>query len=168
LAFGLSRERIVTENDFRTDEEIEALRDAEHFHQEPVVEETRVVFKTVMQGQEMATERKEQRLEKDGSATNITTTIVPVAACGKKISENEIAGFCGVCGKAVCSEHVQSCPGYQGIPCNKLLCPGDANYLQEIDGTSKAYCAEHYDMMVLLDINLHEQPRFPNGETDDK
>jgi hypothetical protein len=159
-------EKIVTEDDFRTEEEMDAFGDAGAFFQEPVVESERTVFQTVMRGQEIETKRKEHRVSKDGSAQAVTTTNIPVAACGKRIDEHGIAGFCDICDKAVCSEHVQYCQGFETIPCHKLLCPKHAIFMQE-GGERKAYCTEHYNMHYYFGKNYTQESLFGRKKKDE-
>jgi hypothetical protein len=139
-------QRFKAEKRFMPEEESDALEVAEEIYRPSDESRVKTVFVTPKKGEEIVDRRERQVIGPDGSVeTEIETTDL-VAACGKKLSsKNEIAGFCDVCGKAECSEHVRYCSGYD-LPCNKLLCIKDTFYFTEEDGTEKPYCAEHYNL----------------------
>ena len=134
-------------------EESEALYVAEDIHQEPTEEKKVTVYRTAKKGEEIVDKVEIQNIRPDGSVEVITKRAIYLAACGKKISKEEIAGFCDICGEAVCPEHAKHCVGYGGFPCNKLLCAKHTFSLPDEDGTEQPYCFEHHEMKICLQEN---------------
>ena len=115
----------------------------------------RVEYHTVKKGEGIKVKVERQEITRGGAAVIEEITIVPVAACGKKLrSQEDIAGFCAVCEEGVCHEHAKFCAGYGGFPCNKLLCGKHAiSYTDENGGEVFPVCAEHYSMRAAFQKN---------------
>jgi hypothetical protein len=146
-------QRFKAEKRSMPEEESEALDVAEDIHQEPTKESRRTSFVTAKKDEEIIDKEEIQNIRPDGSAEVITKRTTYVAACGKKISQDEVAGFCGICKEAVCPEHVKYCIGYGGFPCHKLLCVKHTFYFPDEDGTMQPCCLEHYEMKVYFQEN---------------
>jgi hypothetical protein len=155
-------------------EEGEALDVAEDTLQEPTVRETKTSFVTPKQDEELTDESEEDHFSPDGAVTSVKKTTIIIAGCGKRLSsKDEIAGFCAECKKAVCSEHIRYCAGYDNIPCGKLLCKKHTYPFIDEDGTEQPCCADHYNMRVYLKKNLLDsdsepgkKPKKPEKESD--
>lgn len=146
---------------FIPEEEAEDLDVAEKIHRQTTGSKETTVFVIPSMGKKIITTGQKDILKPDGSAESITETTALIAACGKKLSsKEEIAGFCDVCGKGECSEHVRYCVGYKDFPCNKLLCIKDTRYFTEEDGTRQPCCPEHYN------VRLYRQKSVPDFETE--
>ncbi len=136
------------------EEESETLDVAEDMLQEPAETEEKTIYHHIKKGEEIVTKRERQIIGRGGGAKITIIITVPVAACGKKLSSHdEIAGFCAVCQEAACSEHAKHCVGYEGFPCNKLLCGNHTIYFTEQDGTEQPCCLDHYEMKIWLEKN---------------
>lgn len=155
-------------------EEGEALDVAEDTLQEPAIRQTKTSFVTPKEDEELTDESEEDHFGLDGAVTSVKKTTIIIAACGKRLSsKDEIAGFCAVCKKAVCSEHIRYCAGYDNIPCGKLLCKKHTYPFIDEDGTEQPCCADHYNMRVYLkknildsDSELGKKPKKPEKESD--
>lgn len=144
---------------FIPEEEAETLDVAEKIHQPYTQSSERIGFSTPTRGKKITAKGEKEILKPDGSAESIIETTELIAACGKKLSsKEEIAGFCDVCGKGECSEHVRYCVGYKDFPCNKLLCIKDTRYFTEEDGTRQPCCPDHYN------VRLYRQKSVPDFE----
>jgi len=153
----LRKKQSEPQKGFATREEREAIDIAEEIYQEPSSFKEETVFETVKKGKGITTKQETQIIGKGGNATAVTTTTIPVAACGRRInSEADIAGFCSVCGEAVCQEHAQYCKGYGSSLCQKLLCPKHVLHFTDEDGESQPCCIDHYNMRVYYRENIPE------------
>jgi len=147
----------LAEREFIPEDDQEYLDDAEDIYEgeDEIKEEVRHVV--VQQGVPFVKEREVDRTNPDGTVERIKEISVPVAACGRKLSsEADVAGFCSVCGKGVCSDHVEYCSGYGSSRCKKLLCPDHTYYFTDYDDTSYPCCEQHYYMRE----NFQEAPAF--------
>lgn len=140
-------QKFKAEKKFMPKEESEALDVAEEIYQRPTEIREVTVPVTPKRGEEILDKREKQVIGPDGSVETVIEIPILIAACGKKLSsKDEIAGFCDVCEKAECSEHINRCAGFGNIPCNKLLCFKHAINFTDEDGIDKFYCLEHYNM----------------------
>ena len=91
--------------------------------------------------------KTESTIMKPGGAIEITkTSKMVITVCQKRVSESEIAGYCSVCGKAVCKTHAFHCEGYGGEFCGDLLCPKDRRGIPDSEGKMIYYCPKHYNI----------------------
>ena len=149
------------------EEESEALEVAEDIYQEPTEEKKVTVYRTAKKGEEIVTKSETQIITQGGNVIAQTTITIPVAACGKRITQKEIGGFCDICEEAVCSEHVNYCVSYGDFPCHKLLCPKHTFYFTEHDGTRQPCCSEHYEMKVYYQENILDFDSKPEKKSKD-
>lgn len=155
-------------------EESEALDVADNIYRDSDVMKKMTGFVTPKQDEELTDESQEDNVDGNGVATSVKKTAVIIAACGKRLSsKDEIAGFCAECKKAVCSEHIRYCAGYDNMPCGKLLCKKHTHNFTEEDGTEQPCCADHYNMRIYLQKNFLEsdseprkKPKKPEKESD--
>jgi len=155
-------------------EKSEVLDDAEDILQEPAVRKIKTGFATAKEDEEITDESEEDYVTSTGALTSVKKTTIIIAACGKRLSsKDEIAGFCAECKKAVCSEHIRYCAGYDNMPCGKLLCKKHTYNFTEEDGTEQPCCADHYNMRVYLKKNFldsdsepRKKPKKPEKESD--
>jgi len=169
-------QRFKTEKRFMPQEESEASDVAEEIYQEPGETEEKTIYHHIKKGEEIVTKRETQIIGRGGGAKITTIITIPVAACGKNLSsKDEIAGFCAVCQEAVCSEHAKHCVGYEGFPCNKLLCANHTLYFTEQDGTKEPCCLDHYAMKEcfkenppLFDSKPEKKPKDTKESKDDE
>lgn len=167
-------QKFKVEKKFMPKEESEALGVAEEIFQRPTEGREVTVFVTPKKGEEIVDKREKQVIGPDGSVETVTEIASLIAACGKKLSsKDEIAGFCDVCEKAECSEHIKYCAGYKDLPCNKLLCIKHTYYFTDEDGTVKPYCAEHYNMKFYyqksapdFDSKSEKKPKKPEKDSE--
>jgi len=155
-------------------EESDLLDVAEEIYQQPTEVREVTVPITPKKGEEIVDRRERQVIGPDGSVETVIEIAILIAACGKKLSsKDEIAGFCDVCDKAECSEHIKYCAGYKDLPCNKLLCFKDTFYFTEEDGTRQPYCVEHYNMKIYyqksvpdFDSKSEKKPKKPEKDSE--
>ncbi len=143
-------------------EESKALDVADNIYQDSDVMKKMTGFVTPKQDEELTDESQEDNVDGNGVATSVKKTAIIIAACGKRLSsKDEIAGFCAECKKAVCSEHIRECAGYNDMPCGKILCSKHTYYFTEEDGTRQPCCADHYSMRVYLQKNFLDSDSEP-------
>ena len=76
--------------------------------------------------------------------------VLPVAACGRVISEGEISGICSVCHCFECSLHFFLCGALpdQEEGCRRSLCILHAHFLRT-ETTIVPYCGKCYERVAL-------------------
>ena len=134
--------------------EDDALDVSEDMLQDRGVESKRMVFRVVMRGEEIETKVERQEITEHGALRVVKIITVPVAACGRKLkSYEDIAGFCSVCDQAECSEHAKYCEGFEGSPCQELLCGKHVLYAKNENGEKVPCCPKHYEMRFYFERN---------------
>jgi hypothetical protein len=129
-----------------SEREQKAYEDAKEIYRPTTATRKTTTTTTPKRGKPFDEESEEREVEDDGSGTSTTKTSILVAACGKRITKEEIVGYCDVCEEAVCPEHNYRCQGYEENPCNKPLCAKHVYFFEEEDGTKIPCCPEHYKM----------------------
>lgn len=88
--------------------------------------------------------RQEGMRETDQGMEYSISDVLIIAACGRRVRGNEVAGRCDVCGRYECSsEHLFLC--YEQGCKNKSLCIKCTRFLEIEPGKKVPYCKDHCD-----------------------
>lgn len=87
--------------------------------------------------------RQEGMRETEEGMEYSISNVVIIAACGRRVRGNEVAGRCDVCGNyECCDEHLFLC--YEQGCENKSLCIKCARFLEIEPGKKVPYCEKHH------------------------